>query len=137
MATGYNKVILYGNLTRDPEVRNAGQYKVCQIGLAVSRRVGRGDDARDETSFIDCEAWGKTGELIAAHMRKGRSILVDGYLKMDQWEKDGEKRSKLKVVIDAFQFTDGKQESPRGQSQPSTRVTKPAYEALDDSSIPF
>ena len=97
----FNQVILVGNLTRDPELRVTPKgTAICQFGLAVNRQFK--DDSgqtRDETTFVDIEAWGKQGELIAKYLTKGSPALVQGRLKLDQWEdkQSGQKRSKLKV----------------------------------------
>lgn len=106
----FNKVMLMGNLTRDVELRQAGAGgNVAKIGLAVNRRwkTPTGED-REETTFVDCEAWGKTAEIMAKYLSKGKPVFVEGRLKLDQWEKDGQKFSKLKVVVETFQFIDSK-----------------------------
>ncbi len=103
-----NKVFLIGNLTRDPVLRVTPKgTAICQFGLAVNRQFK--DDAgqtRDETTFVDIEAWGKQGELVAKYLAKGSQAMVEGRLKLDQWEdkQSGQKRSKLKVVLDNVQF---------------------------------
>jgi single-strand DNA-binding protein len=102
-----NKVMLIGNLTRDPELKyTPGNQAVCEVGLAVNRkyRTKDGED-REETTFVDCEAWGKQAEVIKQYMTKGKPIFIEGRLKLDTWEdKDGGKRSKMRVVIENFQF---------------------------------
>jgi single-strand DNA-binding protein len=105
-----NKVMLIGNLTRDPELKyTPGNQAVCEVGLAVNRkyRTKEGEE-REETTFVDCEAWGKQAEVIKQYMTKGRPLFVEGRLKLDTWEdKDGGKRSKMRVVIENFQFLGG------------------------------
>ena len=112
-----NKVLLIGNLTRDPEVRMLPSGNpVCSFGLAVNRafRDAEGNN-RDETAFIDCECFGRKGEAISRFFSKGRPIFVEGRLKLDQWEsQSGEKRSKLRVVVENFEFVDTKQDADRG-----------------------
>lgn len=106
MAKGFNKVILMGNLTRDPEVRNTpnGQ-SVTNFGLAVNRTWRSQDgNTQESVSYIDCVAWGKTGEIIAQYMQKGRALLVSGRLDQRSWEQDGQKRSKVEVVVEDFNF---------------------------------
>ena len=102
-----NKVMLIGNLTRDPELKyTPGNQAVCEIGLAVNRkyRTKDGED-REETTFVDCEAWGKQAEVLKQYMTKGKPLFIEGRLKLDTWEdKDGGKRSKMRVVIENFQF---------------------------------
>jgi len=104
-----NKVLLIGRLTRDPESRSTpGGTAVVTFGLAVNRTFTRKDSGEkvEETCFIDVEAWGRTGETIARYTRKGRQLFVEGRLKFDSWERDGQKRSKLSVVAENFQFLD-------------------------------
>ena len=102
-----NKVFLIGNLTRDPELRMTPKgTAICSFGLAVNRQF-RDDSGgtREETTFVDLEAWGKTGELISKYLSKGSPAMVEGRLRFDSWEsKTGEKRNKLKVVVDNVQF---------------------------------
>ncbi|MBL9150826.1 MAG: single-stranded DNA-binding protein [Phycisphaerae bacterium] len=107
----YNKVLLLGNLTRDVELKQipSGQ-SVAQIGIAVNRRwrTKEGED-REEVTYVDCEAWGRQAEVIAQYMSKGKPIFIDGRLKLDTWEdKEGKKQSKLRVVIEEFQFVGGR-----------------------------
>lgn len=110
----FNKVYLIGNLTRDPELRVTPKgTAICQFGLAVNRQFKDESGAmRDETTFVDIEAWGKQGETIGKYCTKGRPLFVEGRLKFDQWEDktSGQKRSKLKVVLEGFQFLGGRGE---------------------------
>ncbi|HSX32963.1 MAG TPA: single-stranded DNA-binding protein [Candidatus Saccharimonadales bacterium] len=109
MAKGFNKVILMGNLTRDPEVRTTpnGQ-SVASFGLAVNRTWRSADGTQQESvSYIDCVAWGKTGEIIAQYVQKGRPLLVSGRLEQRSWEKDGQKHSKVEVIVEDFNFVGG------------------------------
>jgi single-strand DNA-binding protein len=103
-----NKVFLIGNLTRDPELRVTPKgTAICQFGIAVNRQFKDDSGAtRDETTFVDIEAWGKQGELVSKYLSKGSLAMVEGRLKFDQWEDktSGQKRSKLKVVLDNVQF---------------------------------
>ena len=103
----FNKVILMGNLTRDVELRaiSSGQ-QLAKIGLAVNRNYTTASgEKREEVTFVDCEAWGKTAEVMAKYLAKGRPVMIEGRLKYDQWDdKDGNKRSALRVVIETFQF---------------------------------
>ncbi|MEC9374324.1 MAG: single-stranded DNA-binding protein, partial [Planctomycetota bacterium] len=110
MAGNFNKVLLLGNLTRDPEVRHiSGDMAVANFGIAVNRRFRTRDgENREETTFVDCEAWGRTAETISQYLSKGRPIFIEGRLKLDTWQdkESGANRSKLKVVVDNFQFVD-------------------------------
>jgi single-strand DNA-binding protein len=103
-----NKVFLIGNLTRDPELRVTPKgTAICSFGLAVNRQYrDESGTARDETTFVDIEAWGKQGELVSKYLTKGSPCMVEGRLRLDAWEDktSGQKRSKLKVVLDNVQF---------------------------------
>ncbi len=109
----FNKVILIGNLTRDPELRvTANGNSICKLGLAVNRAyMTKEGERREETTFIDIDAFGKQAEVISKYMRKGRGLMVEGRLKLDQWEQEGQKRSKLCVVLESFQFLGGRDDS--------------------------
>lgn len=139
MSLNYNRVIIAGNLTRDPELREAGASQVAGFGLAVNRRYkGRDGEMQEETTFVDVEAWGRTAELCGQYLSKGRAALVEGRLKLDSWEdKDGGKRSKLKVVADSVQFLGGRQEEGQQQAVAATPArTVPAAGSADDQA-PF
>jgi single-strand DNA-binding protein len=153
-----NKVMLIGNLTRDPELRVTPKgTAICQFSLAVNRKFR--DEAgadREEVTYVDIEAWGKSGENIAKYCTKGRPLFVEGRLRLDQWEDKTtkEKRSRMKVVCDNFQFLgtgraeggapgggEGGGEQPRYNSPaPRTSPTRPAMpmtpENLDED-VPF
>ena len=108
----YNKVILMGHLTRDPELKTLpnSDTQVCDFALAVNRRWkdGSGND-REEVLFIDCAAFGKTGQTIGESLTKGRPIHIEGHLRLEQWEQeDGQRRSKIRVVVEQFRFVDRK-----------------------------
>lgn len=135
----YNKVILMGNLTRDLELRYTSQNTaVANIGLAVNRRYKTKDGAQaEEATFVDCEAWGRTAEVMADHLRKGRPVHIEGRLKLDQWQdKDGSNRSKLKVVVESFQFVDSRGDS--GGAQPAAAPSGgQQHEQISEEDIPF
>jgi len=115
MAKGFNKVILLGNLTRDPELRTTPNgNNVCSFGLAVNRswRNAQGE-TQESVDFFDCVAWGKAGEIIAQYTQKGRALLVSGRLQNRSWEQDGQKRSKVEVIVEDFNFiSDGRGAAP-------------------------
>jgi len=106
--SSYNRVILMGNLTRDPELRYATSgTAICKIGMAVNRRWkdGQTGEWREEPTFVDVTIFGKRGEAFAKYHGKGRPAFIEGSLRYDQWEdKEGNKRSKLYVVADEWQF---------------------------------
>ena len=119
----YNKIILVGNLTRDPQLSYLpSQMPVCEFGLAVNHRWRDKDgQQRDQVCFIDCRTYGKQAETINQYMSKGRQILVEGRLEFDQWETpEGQKRSKHRVMVNNFQFLDS------GQGQRSQAGAAPA-----------
>ncbi len=104
---GFNKVILMGNLTRDPELKYLpSNTAVCDFGLAINRRWRDKDgNTREEVCYVDITAFGRSGEIINQYMAKGKPLLVEGHLRLESWTaQDGGKRSKLTVVADSFQF---------------------------------
>jgi single-strand DNA-binding protein len=106
----YNKVLLMGNLTRDVQLKStSGGQSVAEIGLALNRKYKTKDGQdREEVTYVDCECWGPRAEVISKYFSKGKPIFIEGRLKLDSWEdKDGQKRSKLRVVVDDFQFVGG------------------------------
>lgn len=146
----FNKVILMGNLTADPEVRTtpSGQ-SVTSFSLAVNRTF-RGSDGnrREETSFINCTAWGNTGETIAKYVGKGRQLLVSGRLQQRSWEdkETGKRRSTIDVIVEEFSFVNdgrGSSANATGGSQkassqpPADTAEVDADEPIDLSDIPF
>lgn len=106
----FNKVILLGNLTRDPELRQSpGGLAICKFGLAVNRNFTKADGTPvEEVTFIDIDSFGKQAEVLARYLTKGRPLFVEGRLRLDQWEKDGKKNSRLTVVLENFQFVGGR-----------------------------
>ena len=102
-----NKVFLMGNLTRDPELRYTPQgTAVGEFGLAINRQwKGPNGEKKEEVCFVDCQAWARGAEIISEYCKKGSSLFVEGRLKLDSWEgKDGQKRSRMRVVVENFQF---------------------------------
>ncbi|MBW8885941.1 MAG: single-stranded DNA-binding protein, partial [Planctomycetia bacterium] len=106
----FNRVILLGNLTRDVEVRYLQSgTAVADVGLAVNdRRKGQNGEWIEETTFVDVTLWGRTAEVAGEYLGKGSPILIEGRLKYDTWEKDGQKRSKLSVVCERMQMVGAK-----------------------------
>jgi single-strand DNA-binding protein len=107
---GFNKVILAGNLTRDPELRyTPSGVAIAKFGLAVNRKwKDQSGEMKEEVTFIDIDAFGKQAETIGQYLKKGRPILLEGRLKLDQWEdkQTQQKRSRLGVVLESFSFLD-------------------------------
>ena len=106
----FNRVILLGNLTRDVEVRYLQSgTAVADVGMAVNdRRKGQNGEWIEETTFVDVTLWGRTAEVAGEYLGKGSPLLVEGRLKYDSWEKDGQKRSKLTVVCERMQMVGSK-----------------------------
>ncbi len=150
-----NKVMLIGNLTRDPELRVTPKgTAICTFSIAVNRKFK--DDSggeREEVTYIDIEAWGKSGENISKYCTKGRPLFVEGRLRLDQWEDKNtkEKRSRMKVVLENFQFLGGgrgeggggegggeaRSYAPRAGAAPSPRPAAPAPQENLDEDVPF
>lgn len=121
----FSKVVLLGNLTRDPITGTLPSgATVCEFGLAVNRRWKDADgQTRDEVLFMDCAAYGKPGQTMGQYLKKGDPVLVEGHLKLDRWQDDqGKARSKVRTVVERFQFIG------RGDQAPSdpNRTGKPA-----------
>jgi single-strand DNA-binding protein len=129
-----------GNLTRDVELKQtAGNQSVAEIGLAVNRRFkDRDGNDREETTFVDCEAWGRTAEVMAQYLAKGRPVFVEGRLKLDSWQdQSGNKRSKMRVVIESFQFIDSKGGGGNSGSRTAPQREPAATSSAADDDIPF
>ena len=130
----YNKVILLGNLTRDPQLSYLpSKMPVCEFGFAVNNKwKGKDGQAKESVLFIDCRSFGKQAETLNTHVHKGDPLLIEGRLDLDTWEKDGQKHSKHRVTVERFQFLGGK---PKAEPKP-----EPAPEPDDAGSqedIPF
>ncbi|MCH2141871.1 MAG: single-stranded DNA-binding protein [Phycisphaerales bacterium] len=146
MAGSVNKVFLMGNLTRDVQVKHtANNTAVANLGLAVNRRYrNAGGEMQEETTFVDCEAWGRTAETMGKYLAKGRPVFIEGRLRLNEWEdRDGNRRSKLLVVVDTFTFVDSRSGGGGGGgSQQSSNYSQAApsnapSNAPSDDDIPF
>jgi single-strand DNA-binding protein len=149
----FNKVILAGNLTRDPELRYTPKgTAVAKIGIAINRSwKSESGEMKEEVTFVDVDAFGRTAETIGQYFKKGRPILIEGRLKYEQWDdkQSGAKRSKLGVVMENFQFMDSKvgggdggSEAPAPRSRPAPSAPKAPSESADepppsDDDVPF
>ncbi|MHC4461756.1 MAG: single-stranded DNA-binding protein [Planctomycetota bacterium] len=139
----FNKVLLMGNLTRDPQLSYLpSQTAVVEFGLAVNRRwKSREGEDRDETCFIDCRAFGKTAENINKYLSKGRPLFVEGRLTFDSWTaQDGTRRSKHRVTVENFQFLPGGSGGRAGQTEEGARgapAEQGAEEQTGADDIPF
>lgn len=137
MAKGFNKVVLLGNLTRDPELRTtpSGQ-SVCSFALAVNRTWNNQQGERQEdVSFFDCTAWGKAGEIINQYTQKGQALLVSGRLNQSTWEQDGQKRSKVDIVVEDFNFiSDGSRGTSSGDNRSSSSNESTSSKSTSNSS---
>lgn len=134
-----NRVLLIGNLTRDPELRVTPKgSSICQFGLAVNRTFKDGaGQQREETTFIDIEAWGRQGEVISKYCSKGRPLFVEGRLRFDSWDdkNTGQKRSRLSVVLENFQFIGGRGDEQGGGGS-SAGASAPAGGASPERNTP-
>ena len=137
----FNKVILLGNLTRDPQLSyTPNQTAVVEFGLATNRKwKGQDGQDRSETCFVDCKAFGRMAENINKYCSKGRPLLVDGRLTFSSWEaQDGSKRSKLRVTVENFQFIgSGGGSGGQGQDDPTAAQQAGGADASVDADIPF
>ena len=139
----FNKVILMGNLTRDPDVRATGSsgMKVARLGLAINeRRRDRSGQLQDFPVFVDVDAWDKLAELCGQFLSKGSPVLVEGRLQMDTWEKDGVRHQKLKVRALTIKFLapnrDQRQQQPQRQEPPAQPAGVNGLES-DPEDLPF
>ena len=145
----FNRVILVGNLTRDVEIRyTPSQLAVTEIGLAVNDRVKKQGEWVDEATFVDITLFGRTAEVAGEYLSKGSPVLIEGRLKLDQWEQEGQKRYKLKVVGEKMQMLGGRsggssggnrapaQQHQQAASAPSQPQSQPAASPPDDE-VPF
>jgi single-strand DNA-binding protein len=144
MAGNLNKVFIMGNLTRDIELKRtpSNNTAVANIGLAVNRQYRVGDENKEETTFVDCEAWGRTAEVMHQYLAKGRPVLVEGRLKLDQWQdREGNNRTKLKVVVENFQFVDSRGGTGGGGGGGgggnAPAASAPAHQSVPEDEIPF
>ena|SRR5438477_1370387 len=149
----FNKVILLGNLTRDPEVRYTPKgTAVTELGMAVNRvYTAENGEKREETTFVDVTLWGRTAEIAGEYLKKGRPVFIEGRLQLDTWDdkQSGQKRSKLKVVGEGLQLLGsrpgggagggGGDEESSGGSRSSRPAPPPkaAPAGPDDDEIPF
>src|SRR4029077_13214739 len=146
----FNKVILLGNLTRDPEVRYTPKgTAVTELGMAVNRvYTAENGEKREETTFVDVTLWGRTAEIAGEYLKKGRPVLIEGRLQLDTWDdkQSGQKRSKLKVVGEGLQLigsrpgasgSGGGDEMESSGAVRSNRTPPPKPANADDDEIPF
>ena len=136
----FNRVILLGNLTRDVELRYLPSgMAVTDVGLAVNdRRKNQSGEWVEETTFVDVTLWGRTAEVAGEYLSKGSPILIEGRLKLESWETDGQKRSKLKVVGERMQMVGGRG-GANGRSQQSSgdnEYSQPAVAAAPTGASP-
>jgi single-strand DNA-binding protein len=137
-----NKVMLIGNLTRDPEIRYTPKgTALAEIGLAVNRRyTAENGEKREETTFVDVTMWGKTAELAEKYLKKGNPVYIEGRLRLDSWDDKttGAKRSKLSVVCEEMQFLGGRDSSSegRGGGDYEDRPARPAQRPASRPSSP-
>lgn len=146
-AANINTVVITGNLTRDPEVRHIGSgTAVVDLGVACNSREKQGDEWVDRADFFDVTVWGKQAEICGEYLAKGSPVAVQGRLRLDQWEKDGDKRSKVKIVASSIQFLptgqpnqrqDREQRNDAAAGEWGDPQTKPAGMVGAEDDIPF
>lgn len=141
MSGSYNKVVLMGNVTRDPVVKTtSGGTSLVEIGLAMNRTYTQNEVKKEEVTFVDITFWGKQAEVLGKYVTKGKPLFVEGRLKYDTWKaEDGSNRSKLRVVGENFQFIGSKGDNASTEKQTSKKpAPKPddSYYVSDDE-IPF
>lgn len=141
----YNKVMLMGNLTRDPEIRYTPKGSaVADLGLAVNRvYTTENNERREEVTYIDVVLWARLAELASQYLSKGRAVFIEGRLQMDTWEdkQTGQKRSKIRVVGETMQFIDSKRDNDDGNSggnysRPAQRNSGPSQPRQNESRSP-
>ena len=146
MSVAINKVMIAGNLTADPQVRFlANEQAVANFSIAINRKFKASDgQMKEEVTFVTCEAWGRTAELVGQYLVKGRSCFIEGRLKLDTYDdKDGQKRQKMKVVAESVRFLDSgnrsnEQAAPASDAQASEpKPRRPAPDASYDDEPPF
>jgi single-strand DNA-binding protein len=132
---GFNKVILMGNLTRNPELRyTPSGTPVASFGLAVSRRFKQGDDLKEEVCFVDIVVFGKQAEHCGQYLSKGNGAIVEGRLQQRRWEtEDGQKRSKHEVVAQTVTFMPKRQDGGGAGSEPPMH-DEPGYDMGEEGS---
>ena len=140
MSLMINLITFAGNLTRDPESRVISEKNtVCNVTLANNRRYkGTDGDTKEEVTFMDCEGWGKTAELMQQYLTKGAPLMVTGRLKQEQWQdKDGNRRTRVKIVIDQL-FFQGSRPTERQEETPATaKEESPRHPRAASSSRPM
>ena len=143
----FNKVILLGNLTRDPEVRYTPKGSaVCDLGIAVNRQYTLDSgEKREEVTFVDVVLWSRLAEIAGEYLKKGRPVFIEGRLQLDTWDdkQSGQKRSKLRVIGETMQLLGGRPpgagggEGGESRSGKTTPPPKSEAAAPDDDEIPF
>jgi single-strand DNA-binding protein len=148
----FNKVILIGNITRDPELRYTPKgMAIAKIGMAINRTwKSETGESKEEVTFVDVDAFGRQAETIAQYLKKGSPLMVEGRLRLDQWDdkQSGQKRSRLGVVLEGFQFLGGNRsegggapEAPRSRPVPAAPKGEPSSDAdappPEDDDVPF
>ena len=146
----FNKVILLGNLTRDPEVRYTPKGSaVADLGIAVNRQyTPENGEKREELTFVDVTLWGRTAEVAGEYLKKGRPVFIEGRLQLDTWDdkQSGQKRSRLKVIGETMQMlgsrggagdTGDEGDRPTRSAKPAAPPKPPGPSEPDDDEIPF
>ena len=144
MANDINRVFMIGRLTKDPELKyTQGGTAVASLSVANNKTFTQNNEKKEQVSFFSCVAWGKLGELIAQHCKKGERIGIEGRLQQRSWEKDGQKRSTVEIVVENFQFLSAKHggEQTGGadgvMDHSADTSSQPSFDYLIEPDIPF
>ena len=137
---GYSRVLLLGNLTRDPVLKQLpGNTQVAEFGMAANRKFrSAGGEERVDTVFVDCSAFGKLADTIAHYCHKGRPLFIEGRLRYDAWEdKQGGKHNKLSVVVEGIQFIGNREDANRATAQPRAEKRNAEAVSVKQDDVPF
>ena len=141
MPANINRVTIAGNLTRDPAIRQVGQNLVCDFGIAINRKYrDKSGEMREDVTFVDIEVWGKIAENCDKYLNKGSNCLIEGSLKLDQWQApDGSKKSRMKVRAEAVHFLGGNNSGQRREETGyrGEYTSGPPPEVYDEDEPPF
>ena len=132
-----NSVTIIGNLTRDPELKTVGETSICELGVAVNERQKQNGVWEEVPSFFDVTVFGGQAESCSRYLAKGRQVGIQGRLRQERWEKDGQNRSKVKIIANVVQFIGPRDDAVVGNGGGATAEPVAAAGADDDSDIPF
>lgn len=133
MANDFNKVVLVGRLTRDPEFKQVGNSSVANFSIANGKTFVSNGDKKEETNFFDCEAWGKLAEIFRDYTKKGKQVLIEGRLKQSTWDTpDGKKASRIKIQVEAMQMLGSNESKPESGQTAAVPEYTPEPQSVED-----